>query len=146
MNIGLWLERNGRSYPEEPAVGYGDDLVLRYGELAQRAAQRAGALRNRYGIAPGARVAIIAKNCPSYVEVMYAAWLAGASVVPVNAKLHPSEFSYILEHAGADLAFVSADLADEVPVHDSLKLVVLDSPSSTGCSPGTRSRPFHAMP
>ena len=65
MNIGLWLERCGRSHPEAPAVGYGDDLVLRYGELALRAAQLAGALRDRYGIVPGARVAIIAKNCPS---------------------------------------------------------------------------------
>jgi long-chain acyl-CoA synthetase len=128
MNIGLWLERCGRSHPEAPAVGYGDDLVLTYGELAQRAAQRAGALRDRYGILPGARVAIIAKNCPSYVEAMYAPWLAGAAVVPVNAKLHPSEFSYILEHAGADLAFVSAELADLVPVHGNLKLVVIDGP------------------
>ncbi len=128
MNIGLWLERCGRSHPEVPAVGYGDDLVLHYGELAQRASQRAGALRDRYAIVPGARVAIIAKNCPSYVETMYAVWLAGAAVVPVNAKLHPSEFSYILEHAGADLAFVSAELADQVPAHGSLKLIVLDSP------------------
>ncbi len=128
MNIGLWLERCGRSHPEAPAVGYGDDLVLRYGELAQRAARRAGALRERYAIVPGARVAIIAKNCPSYVETMYAVWLAGAAVVPVNAKLHPSEFSYILEHAGAGLVFVSADLADQVPVRGDLKLVVLDSP------------------
>ena len=47
MNIGLWLERCGRSHPEAPAVGYGDDLVLRYGELAQRAARRAGALRGK---------------------------------------------------------------------------------------------------
>jgi long-chain acyl-CoA synthetase len=128
MNIGLWLERGGRSHPEAPAVGFGNDVVLRYGELAQRAARRAGALRDRYGIVPGARVAIIAKNCPSYVETMYAVWLAGAAVVPVNAKLHPSEFSYILEHAGADLAFVSAELADQVPQHGDLKLVVLDSP------------------
>jgi long-chain acyl-CoA synthetase len=128
MNIGLWLDQCGRSHPEAPAVGYGDDLVLTYGELAQRAARRAGALHVRYGIVPGARVAIVAKNCPSYVETMYAAWLAGAAVVPVNAKLHPSEFSYILEHAGAGLAFVSADLADLVPVHDGLKLVVMDSP------------------
>ena len=103
-------------------------LVLRYGELAQRAARRAGALRDRYAILSGARVAIIAKNCPSYVETMYAVWLAGAAVVPVNAKLHPSEFSYILEHAGADLAFASADLADQVAAHGDLKLVVLDSP------------------
>ena len=65
MNIGLWLERCGRSHPDAPAVGYGDDLVLRYGELAQRAARLAGALCDRYGIVPGARVAIIAKNCPS---------------------------------------------------------------------------------
>jgi acyl-CoA synthetase (AMP-forming)/AMP-acid ligase II len=47
MNIGLWLERCGRSHPEAPAVGHGDDLVLRYGELAQRAARRAGALRGK---------------------------------------------------------------------------------------------------
>ena len=128
MNIGLWLERNGRAHPAAPAVGYGDDVVLTYGELAHRAARLAGALRESYGIMPGARVAIIATNCPSYVETMYAGWLAGAGIVPVNAKLHPSEFSYILEHAGADLAFVSADLADAVPAPGGVRLVVMDSP------------------
>jgi long-chain acyl-CoA synthetase len=127
MNIGLWVERGGRSHSEAPAVGYGDDLVLTYGELAERAARLAGSLRNQHGIVPGARVAIVAKNCPAYVEVMYAAWLAGAGVVPVNAKLHPSEFRYILDHSGASLAFVSADLGGAFPAPDDLRAVVIGS-------------------
>lgn len=110
MNLGLWLERAGRGRPDAPAVGLGRAILFDYGALAHRAARIAGALKNDFGVEPGERVAIIAKNCAEYVEAMYGAWIAGAAIVPVNAKLHGAEFGYILEHSGATTAFVSPGL------------------------------------
>ncbi len=117
MNLALWLERAGRSHGERPAVGYGARVRWRYGELAARAARLAGALRHRFGLAAGERVAIIAKNMPEYVELMFGIWHAGLAVVPVNAKLHCRECAFILEHSGARVCFVSAGLDGEIAAH-----------------------------
>ncbi|MFX5634361.1 AMP-binding protein, partial [Acinetobacter baumannii] len=50
-------------------------------------------------------------NCPDYFEFMFGAWFAGCTIVPINAKLHPKELGYILSHSGADVLFVTPDLA-----------------------------------
>ena len=50
------------------------------------------------------------KNCPEIIETIYAIWHAGLSVVPINAKLHPREFAYILEDSGAKACFATGDL------------------------------------
>ena len=71
MNIALWLERAGRADPHRPALGRGPNVVLTYGGLAERAARLAGALIDDWGLRAGDRVAVIAKNCPEYVEVLY---------------------------------------------------------------------------
>jgi long-chain acyl-CoA synthetase len=91
MNIALWLERAGKSHPGRPAAALGERVVLDYGALAARAARLAGALRTRCRLAPGDRVAIVAKNCVAYLEALYATWHAGLAAVPVNAKLHGAE-------------------------------------------------------
>ncbi len=117
MNIALWLERAGLSHGDRPAIGHGTRVVRSYGELAQRAARLAGALRTQCGLAPGERVAIFAKNSPEYMEALYAIWTAGLAAVPVNAKLHGRELAYILEHSGARVCFVSADLEAAASAH-----------------------------
>src|ERR1043166_4379390 len=117
MNLALWLERAGRSYRARPAVGHGTRVVMSYGELAQRAARLAGALRDRHGLAPGERVVIAAKNAPEYLEMLYGVWHAGLAAVPANAKLHGRELGYILEHSGARVCFASAGLDAEIAPH-----------------------------
>jgi long-chain acyl-CoA synthetase len=131
MNIALWMERTGRAMPEAPALGQGLSVTARYGELAANTARRAGALRDGMGLKPGDRVAIIAANTPHYVKALFAIWHAGLAAVPINAKLHGREIGYILEHSGAALAFVSAELETGVAAHvpASLKrLIVIGSP------------------
>jgi len=54
------------------------------------------------------------RNLPDYVELLLAGWYAGLTLVPVNAKLHPRELAYILDHCGARLCFASADLVAAV--------------------------------
>src|SRR5437588_7520556 len=116
MNLALWLERAGRSYRDHPAVGHGTRVIMSYGELAERAARLAGALR-RHGLKPGDRVVIAAKNAPEYLEMLYGVWHAGLAAVPANAKLHGRELGYILAHSGARVAFASVDLGEEIAPH-----------------------------
>jgi acyl-CoA synthetase (AMP-forming)/AMP-acid ligase II len=70
-------------------------------------------LRQRFDPEPGERVAIVAKNSPDYLELMFGVWHAGTGS---NAKLDGREFAYIMEHSGgtskasgrySSLAFVS---------------------------------------
>jgi len=71
-------------------------------------------MRSTLRLGPGDRVGIFATNSPEYVELVWAAWWAGLSVVPINAKLHPKEAEYILDHSGARICFVTPDLADAI--------------------------------
>jgi long-chain acyl-CoA synthetase len=119
VNIASWLERSALSHPHFPAVATGTRVVATYGQLAERAARLAGALRARCGLGPGDRVAIAAKNSHHYLEILYGIWRAGLAAVPANAKLHGAELGYILEHSGARVCFASdgidADIAPHAP-------------------------------
>jgi long-chain acyl-CoA synthetase len=132
MNLALWLERAGKADPDRPAVGCGRRVVRTYGDLALQAARLGGALRDGLRLAPGERVAVIAKNSPEYMEVLYGAWWAGLGVVPANAKLHGAEMAYVLEQSGARLCFCSADLEADIAAHAPAtleRLIVVGSPA-----------------
>src|SRR5687768_10363092 len=116
MNIASWLARAGLSHPSLAAVGKGARVVSSYGDLALRAAQLASGLRAA-GLQPGDRVAIVAKNCVEYLEIIFGIWHAGLAAVPANAKLHGRELGYILEHSGARLCFASSGLDSEIAAH-----------------------------
>ena len=117
MNIASWLYRSGLSHPHVPAAALGTRVVATYGELAARTARLAGALRSRLKLAPGDRVAIIAKNSAAYIELLHGIWHAGLAAVPANAKLHGAELGYILEHSGARVCFASAGLEADIAPH-----------------------------
>ena len=111
MNLAGLLQRSAAADPTRPALALGTSITASYGELGRRAAVLAGALRDRHGLMPGQRVALAMANGPAFVEVLFACWHAGLAVVPINAKLHPEEFRYILGHSGARLCFASHRLA-----------------------------------
>ncbi|HVM80557.1 MAG TPA: AMP-binding protein, partial [Stellaceae bacterium] len=114
MNIAVWVERNGRAFPDLPGISVGTGVHLTHRAWAARVRALAGALRAVPGLDPGERVAIAMTNSPQYLEAMFAIWHAGLVAVPINAKLHREEFRYILEQSGARLVFVSPDLAETV--------------------------------
>ena len=105
MNIASLLVAAARAFPDRPAISVGTQTVASYEQLVKRVARLAGGLRKRCADKPGSRVAIVAANCPQYIEVMWACWYAGLCVVPVNAKLHPKEVAFIVENCGVSLTF-----------------------------------------
>jgi acyl-CoA synthetase (AMP-forming)/AMP-acid ligase II len=98
-----------RRAPDTPAVVTGTESVTFAGLLA-RVEARAAELAAR--TAPGDRVAILAGNRTEYVELYYAAPLAGRVLVPLNHRLHPAEWRATLARADVQLLYGDADLVD----------------------------------
>lgn len=100
MNSAVFLEQAGQTFPDTVALSQGENDLLTYEELARTARQLATGLRERFGICPGDRVAILMENNAYYLEVIFALWRLGAVVVPINTRLHPREVAYIASDAG----------------------------------------------
>jgi acyl-CoA synthetase (AMP-forming)/AMP-acid ligase II len=114
MNPAIWVQRQGRHRPDDPAIAVGERVHADWATFAGRVAAVAGGLRSGHGLSPGDRVAIVMRNRPEYMEALYGVWHAGLVAVPVNARLHREEFAYILEHSGAALVVTDPEHADDV--------------------------------
>lgn len=134
MNIADLLHRTAQLTPDAPAVSFGDSLVHDWSGLRARVARLAGGLRGLENVVPGARIGLAMKNSPQYIELMWAAWHAGLCIVPMNAKLHPREFAFILENCGVTHCFASADLvhslSDTLATQGRGRIQVIDADSA----------------
>jgi long-chain acyl-CoA synthetase len=110
MNLGRLLMRSASLHADRPAIALGTRIVYDYRGFAQRSSALAASLSCSLALRPGERVAIFATNDARYLEILYAAWIAGLAVVPINSKLHPKEVAFILEDSGAAVLFVSEDV------------------------------------
>ncbi|NND68270.1 MAG: AMP-binding protein [Halioglobus sp.] len=108
----LWWDGNSTTYAE---------LWARIEQLAARIAACGE---------PGARIAVLAWNCPEFIDLIYAVPTAARVLVPLNARLAPAELLYQLQHSGATLLFADAQLlrplADHVDFPHDLHTVTLN--------------------
>ena len=112
MNLFATLDQAAARFGDRGAVYRGEQQLLTWSELRERALRLAGALRARYE--PGSRIAIASENRAEIVELFYAVWAAECVLVPVNFKLHPREMVQILEDSGAATVFASPKIAAEL--------------------------------
>ena len=110
MNIAALLAKAALSFPDRPAIAWGVKTWSDYADFHQSSGAIAHALLHRYGLESGDRVAITMSNRPEFLECLFAIWYAGLVAVPVNAKLHPSEFAYIFENSGSRACFTDPKL------------------------------------
>ena len=89
MNIALHLRRAALAHAERPALAIAGRVVADYATLGDRAARIAGALRGQLGLAQGARVALVLRNCPHWVVFDQAALSLGLVVVPLYTDDRP---------------------------------------------------------
>ncbi|MEP5763443.1 MAG: class I adenylate-forming enzyme family protein [Halieaceae bacterium] len=80
----------------------------------QHGAEFAVALRDRYGLAQGDRVAIAMRNNPQWMLGFIGACLAGGIVVPMNSWWTSEELEYGLEDCGAKLVLVDPERAQRL--------------------------------
>ena len=79
-------------HPDLDAIWY-EGNTQTYGELDLSSSQLAAGLVEKLGLAPGDRVAILDKNCPAYLELIFAIDKAGLVAAPLNWRLTPKKVS-----------------------------------------------------
>ena len=114
MNIASLLINSSSAFGDAPAVSLGPDMVHNYASLQSRVASLAAGLRRMPGMKIGDRVAIILKNSPQYIELLWAIWHAGLCVVPINFRLHPKEVAFILRNCDVQCVFAAGHMAEAI--------------------------------
>lgn len=89
------------------------ELRLTYEQFFNRC-DRWSACLQQLGVARGDRVATIAPNTHAQLEAFYAVPQIGAVLVPINYRLTPEDFVYIINHSGSSVVCVDADYLDAV--------------------------------
>ena len=120
MNIGNLLTKSAKIFPGNLAIVHGPKK-LTYLQFNARVNRLANAL-NRLGIRQGDNIALLQYNYPEMLETLFACFKAGCAAVPMNWRLHPNEFAFIIDHSEAKAVIISPefnealmDLKDRIP-------------------------------
>ncbi len=125
-----FLRRSAYMFPEKTAVVYGERRYS-YGELEERVDRLASRLRET-GLQKGARVAFLCPNTPPMLEAHYAVPAAGLVLVAINTRLGKDEVTYIVEHSGAKMVFVDAELEELLADVEGVETVRIDDTGEQG--------------
>ncbi len=126
-NFGDLLDATAANVPgDRPAIIRGD-RVLDWADFDARTNRLARAMRD-FGLEPGDRVAILARNIPEFIEIAAAAFKARLTHVNINYRYTTAEIAYVLADCGAAALFYEDVFADRAAplsaMLDHLKLVV----------------------
>ena len=114
--------RARRLYLDREAVVDGD-LRFTYAQFLERCDRWSSALQ-ALGVKHGDRVAYIAPNTHSHLEAYYAVPQIGAVLVPINYRLLPDDFEYIINHCGAKIVCAHEDYINAIDdIRDKLTTV-----------------------
>jgi mycobactin phenyloxazoline synthetase len=116
--------------PEAPALLWGAEGCLSYGELADRALRVAGALARR-GTRPGDTVAVSLPKGPDQIAAALGVLAAGAAYVPVGTEQPAARRDRIRATAGFRLTLTDGrplDGYDTLPVAEAVREAPLPAP------------------
>lgn len=112
MNVGYFLTKSARHYPKAKAVIYGD-AELSYTQFNNRCNRLANALR-RLGVKKGDNVSILQYNYPQMLEAIFACFKSGCAAVPINFRLHPDEFAYVIDNSDSNTVIISQEFNQSI--------------------------------
>ncbi len=116
-----FARRARRLYGNREAVV---DLGQRFTyEVFSDRCDRWSAVLQSLGIRQGDRIACIALNTHSQLESFYAVPQLGAVLVPLNYRLTPQDFAYLIQHSGSRLVCAHSDYLDAL---DSIRADIPD--------------------
>ncbi len=112
MRLHDFLDYHARDFPDFDFAKFGDRLI-NYGEALSMANRIANALVDS-GLQKGDRVVYLSKNSLEYPVFLFGCSKAGVTPVPLNYRLAPPEWTYIINDAEAKALFVSPLYVDAV--------------------------------
>jgi len=93
-----------RVYLTQP-IGGGRVIDYSWGEVLDQSRRMAAHLRAQ-GFTPGARIAILSKNCAHFFMAELAIWMAGYTTVAIFPTETADTVRYVLQHSESSLLFV----------------------------------------
>ncbi len=93
-----------RVYLSQP-VGAGKMTDFSWAQTVEQARRMAAHLRSR-GLTPGARIAILSKNCAHFFMAELAIWMGGYTTVAIFPTETAETLRFVLDHSEASLLFV----------------------------------------
>ncbi|MFS0782924.1 long-chain-fatty-acid--CoA ligase [Bacillus sp. 1P06AnD] len=126
MNVPLvltdFLDRAVALFGDKEAI-YCDERVFTYRQLNERVNALSHGLKD-LGIRKGDMVAYLAPNTVEMLEGFYGIFQLGAVMVPLNVRLKPEDYLFILNHSESKVLFVDQDLYGFIePIKDRLETV-----------------------
>jgi fatty-acyl-CoA synthase len=108
-----FLDRARKYYEDKEAVLATTGERYTYAELGARADGFSAALQAR-GVGKGDRVAVLDPNTHYHLEAAYGTMQVGAIHTPLNYRLVPNDFEYILSDAGVTAVYADHEFADKI--------------------------------
>jgi len=110
MRVHDYLDYHAREHPEADFAVQGERR-LTYRQAVAEANRVANAFVSA-GLRAGDRVAILSKNSIEYCILYYGAFKAGVVLVPLNYRLAPTEWAYIINDAQAKMLIAAGQYVD----------------------------------
>ncbi len=130
-----FLDRAVELYGSKPAI-IDDRQTLTYYELNERVNQLSRGLKD-LGVKKGDKIAYLAPNTTEMLEGFYGVFQTGGVMTPLNTRLQPADYQFILTHSESKVLFVDEELYPLVkPVlHDipNLEEVIVHGNAPYGC-------------
>ena len=135
MRLHDFFDYYARDYPDAD-FAIQVDRRISYGEARDEVNRLASAFASA-GIRRGDRVAVLSKNSIEYVILYYGASKAGAVPVPLNYRLAPPEWAYIINDSQAKMLIASAEYleaADDIrsELETVSQFVAIGGPGASG--------------
>ncbi|MFC7204219.1 long-chain-fatty-acid--CoA ligase [Haloferax namakaokahaiae] len=108
-----FLDRARRYYGDKEAVVATTGERYTYGELGDRADGFSAALQAK-GVEKGDRVAVLDPNTHYHLEAAYGSMQIGAIHMPLNYRLVPADFEYMLNDAEVKAIYADYDFAEKI--------------------------------
>ncbi|MCR2806390.1 AMP-binding protein [Paenibacillus soyae] len=113
INVMALLKLAERTYGARDALA-DDRETLSFRELSDASERLARSLRDKYGLAPGRKVALLCRNHASLAKSVFAVTYTGADLYLLNTEMSPGQYDRLAEEYRFDLLIHDEDWATKL--------------------------------
>ncbi|MDC7824866.1 amino acid adenylation domain-containing protein [Pseudomonas sp. BLCC-B13] len=137
------IAEQARLRPEAIALVHGGERVS-FAELEARA-NRLAQLLVAQGVRPEARVGVSLERGNAMIVAMLAVLKAGGAFVPLDPDYPRERLAYMVEDSGLKWLITSSDLAERLPLGESVEPLYLDQLDLSAFAASTPAVPLHPL-